>query len=149
MAVAQPSFATPEAAAMDGFPTAHCRVAAAVTEGDDGVVVLDTGAPGQPYLYAVAVWREGGRWYEGSSGNGMGWTLVDAERNLGTLAAWDYAPVGADYVRIALREELPEIPVVGAVYLTAWWRVSCPEDDWPRAVAFREGGVWIPVQSGS
>lgn len=144
MSLTQPSFATPEAAAMDGFPPAHCRVVASATQGDDGIVVLDTGAPGRPYLYAVAVWREAGRWSEGSSSNGLGWTLTDPDNDLGTLAAWDYAPAGADRVRVAFRDEVRELPVADGTYLTAWWRVACPEDDWPRAVEFRVAGVWIP-----
>src|SRR5690349_4080195 len=99
MSIPQPSFATPEDAAMAGFPPAYCRVVACVTEGDDGFAVLDTGSPDRPYLYAVAVWREGGRWYDGSSGNGLGWTITDRERDLGTLAAWDYAPAEVELVR--------------------------------------------------
>lgn len=130
---------------MLGFPPQHCRVVASATEGDDGVVVLDTGAPGQPYLYAVAVWRRDGRWYEGSSGNALGWTLTDEVRELGTLAAWDYAPAGADRVRIAFRQEVREVPVAHGAYLTAWWRLPCPEDDWPAAIAFRIAGEWKPA----
>jgi hypothetical protein len=42
---------SPESAAMEGFPTAHCRVIASRTFEDDAHVLLDTGSPGQPYLY--------------------------------------------------------------------------------------------------
>jgi len=38
-------FATPEAAAMQGFPAGHCRVVAVSVDGDDGFVVRDTGQP--------------------------------------------------------------------------------------------------------
>jgi len=133
---------------MSGFPPAHCRVVAAAAEGDDGVVVLDTGAPGQPYLYAVAVWRDADGWHEGSSGNALGWTLTDHERELGTLAEWDYAPPGAEQVRIAFRGEVREVPAADGAYLTAWWRLPCPEDDWPRLVAVRRAGTWSPVPLG-
>ena len=127
---------------MQGFPPEHCRVIALATEGNDGVAVLDTGASGQPYLYAVAVWRENGRWFVGSGGNALGWTLTDHDRALGTLAAWDYAPAGADRVRIAFRQELREVPVVDGAYLAAWWRLPLPEDEWPRPVSFRIAGEW-------
>ena len=140
-----PSFATPEEAAMNGFPPAYCRVVASAVEGDDGFVVLDTGAPGRPYLYAVAVWREDGRWYDGNSGNACGWSVTDMDNELGSLAAWDYAPVNADRVRIAFRSEVREVPVADGAYLTVWWRVPCPEfGDWPWPISFRRNGIWTP-----
>lgn len=109
--------------------------------------MLDTGASGQPYLYAVAVWRQDGRWREGSSGNALGWTLTDQDHDLGTLAVWDYAPSGADRVRVAFRQEIREVPAADGPYLTAWWRVPCPEDDWPRVVAFRINGAWVAAEA--
>ena len=145
MTIDQPFFDTPEAAAMAGFPLRYCRVVASAQEGDDAVVVLDTGAPGRPYLYAEAPWRRNERWYGGSGGNALGWTLTDDAGNLGTLAAWDYAPEDADRVRIIFRDEVREVPVAQGTYLTVWWRIPCPEDDWPRAAAFRVAGIWMPV----
>jgi len=55
-----------EEAAMEGFPKAHCRVVASRTFEDDGYVLLDTGSPGRPYLYAswprVVAIRENAAW---------------------------------------------------------------------------------------
>lgn len=136
-------FPTPEAAALDGFPDAHCRVAASATGGDDAYVVLDTGPAGHPYLYGVCVARQDGGWAEGGSGNGGGWTQTDGERGLGTATAWGEAPEGADGVRVSFRGEVREAPIENGVYLVAWWRVS-PDDGLPRVDAFRIGGRWIP-----
>lgn len=130
---------------MAGLPPAHCRVVASASEGADGFVVLDTGPPEYRYLYAVSVERQDGGWAEGSSGNAVGWTATDRDRELGTLAAWDEAPADADRVRVAFGGEVREAPVANGVYLVAWWRVPCPADDWPRAVAFRVGDAWVAV----
>lgn len=136
-------FPTPEGAALDGFPDAHCRVVASATGGDDAYVVLDTGPAGHPYLYGVCVERQGGGWMGAGSGNGDGWTLTDTESGLGTATAWGEAPDGADRVRVSFRGEVREAPVEDGVYLAAWWRVR-PDDDLPRVDAFRVGGRWVP-----
>lgn len=141
-------FDTPEAAALDGFPAAHCRVVAALSAGDDAYVLLDTGPAGHPYLYGGCVHRRGGGWVDGTSGNGPGWTLTDAEGELGTLAGWGEAPEGADRVRASFGGETREEPVSDGFYLVAWWRVPCPDYAAPRVEAFRIGGRWVPAPRG-
>lgn len=136
------TFDTPEAAALVGFTDAHVRVAAVVAQGDDAYVLLDTGEAVHPYLYGSCVARQDGGWVELASGNGDGWTLT-TERELGTLAVWGEAPASADQARVVFGGEAREIPVTGGVYLTAWWRVPCPEHDFPRAEAFRVGREWV------
>jgi hypothetical protein len=110
-------FASPEAAAMEGFPPEHCRVAACVVGGDEAYVVLDTGPMGRPYLYGSAVSRGPRGWEAGTSGNGpsAGWTLTDSEHDLGTSYVYDLAPAGADRVRAVLDEDVKEVAVGGAV----------------------------------
>jgi hypothetical protein len=95
-------FETPEQAAMEGFPPAHCRMVESAVDGDDAFVVLDTGPAGRPYLYAGTVHRDAAGWHGGIDGNGgaVGWTITDAERDLGVVAIWDEAPPGADAARI-------------------------------------------------
>lgn len=140
-------FPTPRQAALDGFPAAHCRVAAAARSGDDAYVLLDTGPDGHPYLYGVCVSREDGGWTAGTSGNGPGWTLTDAARGLGTATAWGEAPEGADRVRAAFRGDVREGPVESGAYLLAWWRAP-GDGDLPRATHFRVGGAWVPAPDG-
>lgn len=53
-------FATPEQAAMAGFPAAHCRVVASAVHGDDAFIVLDTGAAPYRYLYGGTARRDEG-----------------------------------------------------------------------------------------
>lgn len=140
-------FETPEAAALDGFPGAHCRVVAARISGDDAYVLLDAGEPGYPYLYGSCVAREDGGWREGTSSNGPGWTSTEEDGELGTLVDWDVAPEGADQVRVSFRGETRIEPVANGVYLAAWWRV--PSDlAFPRVEAFRIRGRWVPAASG-
>lgn len=137
-------FATPEAAALSGFPP-QCRVVASLAGGDDAYVLLDTGQPGAPYLYGACVSRDDDGWQEGTSGNGSGWTLTDSERDLGTATVWDAAPEGADRVRASLDGEVREADVVEGMYLVAWWRVPAAALDRLRVEAFRIGGAWVPA----
>jgi hypothetical protein len=142
-----PAFDTPEAAALDGFPDAHCRVVATLVSGDDAYVLVDTGEPGYPYLYGAALVRRNGGWTETGSSNGPGWTSSGGDDDLGTLADWDVAPEGADQVRVSFRGETRIEAVTNGVYLAAWWRV--PSDvAWPRVEAFRIQGRWAPAVSG-
>jgi hypothetical protein len=142
-------FETPEAAALDGFPDARCRVAATLVSGDDAYVLLATGEPGYPYLYGSCVARENGGWRERTSSNGPGWTCSGGQNdNLGTLVTWDVAPEGADQVRVSFGGETHIVPVTNGVYLTAWWRVPCPEGAYPRVEAFHIQGRWIPAVDG-
>lgn len=123
---------------MEGLPAAHCRVVASLAEGDDAFVVIDTGPAGHPYLDGATVRRVDGGWVGGSSGNGAGWTLTEGE--LGTLHVWGEAPAGAEAVRVEWGGEVREAPVRNGVYLVAWWRVPCPEEDDPQVAGFRMGG---------
>jgi hypothetical protein len=70
-------FATPEEAALDGWPAASkARVVSVTVKGDRAEVVLDTD-PHYPYwVYCV---RRNGAWIEGVSGNGptAGWDDLD------------------------------------------------------------------------
>jgi hypothetical protein len=138
-------FPTPEAAAMQGFPPAHCRVLAVAVDGKDGFVVLDTGPAEYTYLYSGAVERVEGGWIGGSDGNGGGlrWTLTDAERELGVVALCDEAPPGVDAVRVTWRGERREAPVRNGVYLVVWWREPCPQGSWPRVTELRVHGRWV------
>ncbi len=145
--MATDTFPTPEAAAMQGFPVAHCRVLAVDLSGEDGFAVLDTGPEDYRYLYAGTVKCVDGGWVGGSDGNGgtVGWTLTDREREVGVVALWDEAPPGADAVRVVWRGEVREAPVRDGVYLVTWWREPDPKDARPRVASFRIGGRWVPA----
>lgn len=135
-------FDSPEAAAMEGFPPEHCRVAACVVGEDEAYVVLDTGPEGHPCLYGSVVSRGPRGWEAGTSGNGSGgWALTDHEHDLGTSYIYGEAPAGAERVRAVLDGDVKEVAVSGAVYLVAWWRVPCGETS-PRVLAFRVRGTW-------
>jgi hypothetical protein len=143
--VSRSHFSSPEAAVVAGFPAGAVRVVASRTHGDDAYVLLDTRPGGPPYLYGVHCGRGPAGWVEGSSNNAGGWGVVDLDAGLGTLVLWDDAPPGADRVRVAYGADEREEAVERGGYLAAWWRVPCPEEDWPRAIAFRVGGRWVPA----
>jgi hypothetical protein len=132
-----------EGAAMEGFPPAHCRVVASRTFEDDGYVLLDTGSPGQPYLYGSTCYRRDGRWFEAGSRNGPGWEQTCHDPDLGTLSFWGDARAGVDAVRVEFDHTILEESVRGGAYFLIWWRVPAPTE-WPRIVAIRENGVWKP-----
>jgi hypothetical protein len=134
---------TPEEAALESFPTEHCRVVAGAREGDDAYVLLDTGTRERPYLYGVAARRDAAGWHDGSSGNGCGGTLTDADGHLGVLSLWDDAPAGADAVRVRWSGSEREVDVREGAFLAAWFRVPCPESAGPEVIAFRIGGRWV------
>lgn len=140
----QPTFATPQDAAMSGFPAGLCRVVAAAVEGDDAYVVIDTGSDGFNCLHGGTAQRQADGWRDGGGGNGDGWILTDPDREIGVLAVWDEAPAACDAVRVQWRGEVREEPVRDGVYLVAWFRVACPEDSWPAVTSFRIGGRWVP-----
>lgn len=110
-------------------------------EGDDGYVLFDTRPTGPSYLYGVNYRRGDGRWMEGSSSNGGGWSQAGPDLQLGTLAFWDDdAPVGADRVRVEIDRGVKEEPVEDGVYLVVFWRV--PSDLRLPRITFRIDGAW-------
>jgi hypothetical protein len=134
-------FDSPEGAAMTGFPAKYCRPVAARLHGDDAYVLLNAGSDTQPYLYGVNCRRKDGRWFDGGSANAPGWQHSGDDPELGTLAFWDDAPLGADLVRVEFDGRVVEEPVVDRAFLVVWWRVPAPAE-WPRARAFRIAGRW-------
>ncbi len=122
---------SPESAAMTGFPAAHCRVVASETFGDDAYVLLDTGPPGQPYLYGCSCYRKGGQWFESASGNGPGWTAAIDDPEVGALTCWGDAPAGAKTVRVEFDGAVVEARVREGVYFLIKWRAPFPVR-WPR-----------------
>jgi hypothetical protein len=136
---------SPESAAMVGFPPAYCRVVAARVHGDDACVLLNTGSPGQPYLYEVHCLRRNGRWFDNGSGNGPCWHQIGDDPELGTLTVWDDAPEGASALRAEFEGVIVDEPVRDGAYLFVWWRVPCPEDEWPRLVAMLTPSGWNEI----
>lgn len=133
---------SPEACALAGMT--GCRVLVAASEGDDGYVLLDGGTESYRYLYGVNVHRRAGRWHEGVSSNGPGWSSVEHDvvgTNLGTLTAWGDAPDGADLVRVVYGKSRVEVPVENGAYLAVWWRQP-DTDDYPMEEAVRIDGRW-------
>ncbi len=130
-----------ESAAMASFPKAHCRVVASQTFEDNAYVLLDTGSPGQPYLYGSSCHRRDGQWFEAGSSNGPGWAQTSHDPDLGTLTFWGDAPAGVDNLRIEFDGRISEKPVRNGAYFQIWWRVPAPTK-WPRIVAVHENGVW-------
>ena len=128
---------SPESAAMVGFPPQYCRVVAARVHEDDAYVLLDTGSPGQSYLYGVNCYRQNGRWFESTSSNGPGWHRMGDE--VGTLTVWADAPEGASAVRMEFQGVIVEEPVRDGAYLFVWWRVPCPEEEWLLAILTPSG----------
>jgi hypothetical protein len=136
-------FDSPEHAAMDGFPTECCRVVASRVDGDNAYVLLDTGSPGQPYLYGVNCKRSNGQWFEGASGNGGGWSLTDVTARVGTWSLWGDAPADVDRVRASFNGELFEEPVLQGAYLFVWWRQPESLGEAPAVTEVRISGKWI------
>jgi hypothetical protein len=137
---------SPESAAMEGFPPAYCRVVAARVREDAAYVLLDTGSPGQPYLYGVNCYRENGRWFESGSSNGPGWHRTgDDHSELGTLTVWGDAPQGVSVVRMEFQGVIVDEPVRDGAYLFVWWRVPCPEEEWPRLLAILTPSGWNDI----
>ena len=135
---------SPELAAMEGFPEAHCRVVGIRSSGDRASVLLDTGSPDYPYLYGANCYRRDGRWFESGSNNTGGWQQTSHDPDLGTLSFWDDEPPGADMVRVQSRHGLVEAPVQNGAYLFVWFDERAPHP-WPRVVATRVNGLWKPV----
>lgn len=112
-----------DAAIRVAFPPQHVRVIASRAEGSDAYVLFDTGSPQQPYLYGVCFEQRDGLWYEGTSGNGGGWSSTgDSQSNLGTWALWGDAARGTDMVSAEINGVVSDHPVVNGVYLAVWFR---------------------------
>lgn len=131
---------------MVGFPKAYCRVVGSRTFEDHAYVLLDTGSPGQPYLYGSTCIRRDGRWFEGGSSNAPGWEQTSHEPDLGTLSFWDNVPAAVDRVRVWFDGMVVEEPVTDGAYFLVWWRVPLPSE-WPSIVAVHENGAWRPESS--
>jgi hypothetical protein len=143
----QKHFNSPEAAVLSGFPAGTVRVVASRASENDAYVLIDTRPDGPPYLYGVEVTRDRDGWLEGGSGNSAGWRLSDPEAELGSLVVWEEAPPGADRVRVEFEGDAREESIENGSYLSAWWRVPCPDTLWPRIVAFRIDGRWIDADA--
>jgi hypothetical protein len=135
-------FDSPERAAIEGFPPEHCRVIASRADGDDAYVLLNAGSTERPYLYGVNCRQEGGRWFEGASGNGPGWARTSDDPDVGTLSLWGDAPPGGEMVRVEFDGQVIDEPVREDAYLIVWWRVPAPRV-WPRVTGFRVLGSWV------
>lgn len=136
-------FASLADAARASFPPQHVRIVAMREHGDAGYVLFDTRPSGPSYLYGVNYGRAAnGRWGEGSSSNGAGWSQIGTDVTLGTQTFWDDAPDGADRVRVEFMGEVREEPVVDGAYLVVWWNV--PGDiDTEMRVQFSINGRWV------
>jgi hypothetical protein len=137
---------SPEAAAMAGFPSAHCRVIASRVDGRNAYVLLNTGTRERPYLYGGTCVLRDGHWHDGNSGNGGGWSPTDDEGALGIWSVWGEAPANADMVRVEFNCETSEHPVLDGAYLVVWF--NQPFGDGlsglqPRVTAFRTDGAWM------
>jgi hypothetical protein len=139
----QTGFDSPEAAAMSTFPAEYCSVVAARSDEDDAYVLLNTGPPGHPYLYGVHCRRRAGRWDEGYSSNGPGWSQTDDDREVGTLSFWGDVPAGVDSVRVEFEGTAIDEPVRNGACFLVWFRVPCPSQ-WPRVIAVCSSGRWEP-----
>ena len=95
-------------AAQASFPPQFCRIVAMREQGDLGYVLFDTRPSGEPYLYGVDYQRVDGRWTEGGSRNGPGWSRLRLGSDLGILAEWGEAPAGANRVRVEFQGQLRE-----------------------------------------
>ncbi len=125
------------------FPPQFCRVVAMREHGHLGYVLFDTRPSGEPYLYGVDYERVDGRWMEGGSRNGPGWSRIALDSDLGVLTDWGEAPVGADRVRLEFQGQLLEEEVSGGAYLAVWWDTPSPAHGaWPFVSAFRINGRW-------
>jgi hypothetical protein len=129
-------------AARSSFPPQFCRILATREQGDRGYVLFDTAPEGSHYLYGVHYDRRDGRWSEGSSSNGPGWSRDSYGSELGTLSVWGDAPAGADRVRIESNGEIREESVEGGIYLLVWFGVPIDADPTVGRRTFRINGHW-------
>jgi len=137
---------SPDSAATAGFPEAHCRAVASQINENDAYVLLDTGSPGEPYLYGADCCRINGRWFELRSSNGSGWHQTGDDPAVGTLSLWDEVSEDVEAVRVMFNGNTTEHPTTQRAYLAVWWRVPLPVD-WPTVVSVRKRGVWQDASS--
>ena len=110
------------------------------SQGDDGYILIDGGTENYRYLYGINCYRIGTDWFEGSSGNGGGWSACSDDDTVGTHSVWDDAPTGADMVCVSLGDEVREEPIVSGTFLVVWWRQACEPMPWVEA--YRIDGEW-------
>jgi hypothetical protein len=136
------TFESLAAAAHASFPMQFCRIVAMREMGEDGYVLFDTRTNGEPYLYGANFERvDDGRWMEGSSSNGSGWSQMGPDAEFGTLAVWEEAPPGVDRVRVELMDgQVREEPVENRGYLVVWWRV--PRTVEVKQIRYHSNGRW-------
>lgn len=142
---------SPEEAALFGFPAGAVRVVASRQNDDVAFVLLATNPHGWRYLYGVNCERVEGKWSEGGSGNGPGWSEIGPIGSFGTLTLWGDVTRDADRARARFEGQSFEMTVDGGVYLFVWWNVPVPGDNWvwPRLEALRVRGEWVDVASRS
>jgi hypothetical protein len=74
------------------------------------------------------------------------WPRVASDGDeVGTLTVWADAPEGASAVRMEFQGVIVEEPVRDGAYLFVWWRVPCPEEEWPRLLAILTPSGWNEV----
>ena len=137
---------SPDRAATAGFSEAHCRAVASQVYEDNAYVLLDTGSPGEPYLYGADCCRINGRWFELGSRNGSGWHQTGDDPAVGTLSLWDEVAEDVEAVRVMFNGSTSEHPARDRAYLAVWWRVP-PPVEWPAVVGVRKHGVWHDASS--
>lgn len=122
------------------FPVESCRLVALREHGDGAVALFDTRPSAEPYLYQVNYRRHNGRWSEGISSNGSGWSALYSDSDLGVETVWGEAPASADRVRGELDGQIIEEAIANGIYLLVWWDV--PSSD-AHVTAFRVKGQWV------
>ena len=121
-------FSSLEALALASFPRDFERTMIVRSQGSDGYILIDGGTERYRYLYGLNCHRIGTEWFEGSSGNGGGWSACVDDHTVGTWAVWGDAPSGSTSVRVKFGDDVQEVPVVSGAYLAVWWRTPCPDD---------------------
>ena len=139
---------SPDSAATAGFAEAQCRAVASQVYEDNAYVLLDTGSPGEPYLYGADCCRINGRWFELGSSNGSGWHQTGTDPDVGTLSLWDEVPEDVEAVRVMFNGSMSEHPASQRAYLAVWWRVPLPAA-WPTVVGVKIRGVWHDASSAN
>ena len=121
---------TPEEAARGEIPERYARVlgVAYSPDRDDAVVLLGTNEEPNLYPYQVLCGRGEEGWYQGTSGNGPGWSSTSSpgEPNIGVATDWDEAPPRARAAIVSFDGREHEVPVTNGYYLFAAWEV--PDD---------------------